>query len=148
MIRREPIRLGILGSPCLVGNPAARGAVVTTITGWLSQARPGCLEIVTGGDPGVGEMAERVALHLELPLAICRPDPAQLAGAKNAKEAWPAYRARNELLLGHITHLICIRCPVASPGDWWTEREARRLRRIVLPPIDITCARHAAEVVR
>ncbi len=139
------IRLAILGSPCLAGDPAARGAVVTTITGWVSQARPGCLEIVTGGDPSVGEMAERVALHLELPLSIFRPDPRELARAKNAKQAWPAYRVRNEQLLGRITHLVCIRCPVASPGDWWTEREARRLRRIVLPPIDITCARHGGQ---
>jgi len=45
------------------------------------------------------------------------------------------------VLAEHATHLLCVRCPESSTkGAWWTEREARRLRKRVLPAVEITCA--------
>jgi len=143
------IRLAVVGSRCLAGNAAAQQTVLAAITYWLSQAPDGQFEVVSGGAIGVDEMAERVAAALNLPTRIFCPDPKELAKAGNAKATWPIYRARNAVLAEHATHLLCVRCPESSTkGAWWTEREARRLRKRVLPAVEITCSRHERGAAR
>jgi hypothetical protein len=146
------VALSIVGSRCLEGNAAAQRAVLQAVEEWRDRCGPR-LEIVSGGAEGIDQMAERVASALGVRKMIFLPDAKALKAAnatspsKARYEArWAVFAARNRRIVGRCTHLLRIYCPGSEGwGSGWTEREALRAGRVIVPSIEITCVRHAGK---
>lgn len=136
------MRLGIVGSTCLEGNPAAQRAVLEAILGWRNHINDQREEfvIVSGGAVGVDSMAERIAENLGIPTIIHRPKERRWGGPDG-------FQARNRLIAGDCSHLLRIACAGSRTyGSGWTRDEARRQGRVVLPEIVLRCAEHGARL--
>jgi hypothetical protein len=155
---RPPLtRLAVVGSRCLAGNAEAQRAVLQAVLYWQEATPTGQLQIVSGGAVGVDAMAQAVAEKLGLPTRIFEPDAEALQRAydpavtmsetERRQAGWAVYRARNEALVEHCTHLLCVRCPrSATGGSFWTQKEAQRRRKVyVLPEVVIDCGTHRPE---
>ncbi len=139
--RSYRVRLAVVGSECLAGNPDAERAVFKVLNYWYERNRGQLQLVVTGGAEGIAQIARRIADHLNIPEQVFTPKERRWGGPGG-------YQATNLALVRHTTHLIRVYCPGATGhGDFWTERRAaqqRTERKVVLRAIGIRCDAHAA----
>lgn len=134
------IRLALVGSTCLEGDRDAERAVLEAISEW--RKRDSGLVIVSGGAAGVDTIAEKIATHLGIPTTIHRPRGQRWGGDHG-------YQARNRLIADTCTHLLRVYCVGSETwGSGWTQREARKLGRIIVPQVELLCAGHDARPAR
>ena len=114
----RPMRLAIVGSRSLDGNPEALSVIRTVLDAY--QARHTALVVVSGGAVGIDRMAAAEARRRGLEVVEHMP-----AGA-----TWRHYRERNQRIAEDCDELVRIADPRSRTyGSAWTRDRARELGR-------------------
>lgn len=132
------VRLALAGSECLADEEGAQLVVLKAITHWQQQAGPGGLTVVVTGAVGIDRIAARIARYREVPVEVHEAQESRWGGPAG-------YQAANHKVAKSCTHLLKVACPGSTAhGAIWTARQAGYAGAVVLPPVEVVCAEHAA----
>ena len=114
----RPLRLAIVGSRSLDGNPDALRVIREVLDAY--QARHAALVVVSGGAVGIDRMAAAEARQRGLQVVEHRPNG----------RSWRHYRARNLRIVADCDELVRIADPRSRNfGSGWTRDRAREFGR-------------------